>query len=139
SIRSSCRSCRSTSSSAGPLEPGGRPWHAADVGITERLARACSRHPRRTYAAWAGVLVLSLAAVALLLRGLTTNATVTGSPESTRAAKLIARSFPPDPRGFVSEIVVVRSDRYAATAPEFRAFVERLAREGLATGKIMGG
>jgi len=83
--------------------------------------------------------VLSFAAIALLLRGLTTDATVTGHPESTRAAQLIARSFPPDPRELVTDIVVVRSSRYTAAAPQFRSFVRDLAREGLATGKIMGG
>ena len=98
------------------------------MGITERLARACSRHPRRVYLAWAGVLVLSFAAVALLLRGLTTDATVTGHPESTRAARLIARTFPPDPRELVTDIVVVRSSRYTAGAPQFRSFVRRLPK-----------
>ena len=83
--------------------------------------------------------MLSFAAIALLLRGLTTDATVTGHPESTRAAQLIARSFPPDPRELVTDIVVVRSSRYTAAAPQFRSFVRDLAREGLATGKIMGG
>ena len=109
------------------------------MGITERLARACSRHPRRVYLAWAGVLVLSFAAIALLLRGLTTEATVTGHPESTRAAQLVGRTFPPDPRELVTDIVVVRSARYAATAPQFRSFVRELVREGLATGKIIDG
>jgi putative drug exporter of the RND superfamily len=85
------------------------------------------------------VLVLSLAAIALLLRGLTTDATVTGNPESKRAADLIGRNFAPDPRDLVSDIVVVRSDRYAANAPQFRAFVADLARKGEATGKITGG
>src|SRR5438067_8944250 len=109
------------------------------MGVTERLARACSRHPRRVYLAWAGVLVLSFAAIALLLRGLTTDARVTRHPESTRAAQLIARSFPPDPRELVTEIVVVRSRRYTAAAAQFRAFVRELASEGLATGKVIGG
>jgi uncharacterized membrane protein YdfJ with MMPL/SSD domain len=107
------------------------------MGVTERLARACSRHPRRVYLAWGGALVLSVAALALLLRGLTTEATVTGNPESTQAAKLIARSFPPDPRDLVTDIVVVRSERYTADQPRFRAFVADLARRGRATGKIM--
>ncbi|HEX6702264.1 MAG TPA: MMPL family transporter [Gaiellaceae bacterium] len=107
------------------------------VGLTERLARACSRHPRRVYLAWLGVLVLSLAAIALLLRGLTTEATVTGNPESTRASKLIARNFAPDPRELVTDIVVVRSDRYTADAPQFRAFVADVARRGRDTGKVM--
>ena len=67
------------------------------MGLTERIARACAAHPRRTFAAWAGVVVLSLAAVALLLNGLTTDAHVTNNPESVQAISLIDRSFPPDP------------------------------------------
>jgi uncharacterized membrane protein YdfJ with MMPL/SSD domain len=107
------------------------------MGITERIARACSRRPRRVYLAWGGVVLLSFAALALLLRGLTTDAHVTGNPESTRAAKLIGRNFPPDPSEFVTDIVVVRSERLTADARQFRAFVAELARRGRATGKVM--
>jgi uncharacterized membrane protein YdfJ with MMPL/SSD domain len=107
------------------------------MGITERIARACSRRPRRVYLAWGGVVLLSFAALALLLRGLTTDAHVTGNPESTRAAKLIGRNFPPEPSELVTDIVVVRSERFTADTPQFRSFVADLARRGRATGKVM--
>src|SRR5438105_8104021 len=108
------------------------------MGVTERLARACSRHPRRVYLAWTGVVVLAFAAIALLLRGLTTDAHVTGNPESTRAAKLIGQNFSPDPREEVTDIVDVRSDRFSAGSPQFRAFVADLVRRGHATGRVKG-
>jgi putative drug exporter of the RND superfamily len=108
------------------------------MGVTERLARACSRHPRRVYLAWTGVVVLAFAAIALLLRGLTTDAHVTGNPESTRAVKLISQHFPPDPREEVTDIVDVRSDRFTADSPQFRSFVADLVRRGRATDKIIG-
>jgi RND superfamily putative drug exporter len=107
------------------------------MGVTERLARACSRHPRRVYLAWAGVVVLAFAAIAILLQGLTTDAHVTGNPESTRAVKLISRTFPPDARDLVTDIVVVRSDRYLAGSPPFRSFVAELVARGQATGKVI--
>jgi RND superfamily putative drug exporter len=107
------------------------------MGVTERIARACSRRPRRVYLAWAGVVVLSFAAIAVLLRGLTTDATVTGHPESTRASRLIAHAFPRDASERVTDIAVVRSERFVAGAPQFRAFVGDLARRARATGKLM--
>src|SRR5205823_66261 len=57
----------------------------------------------------------------------------------TFGLQLVGRTFPPDPRELVTDIVVVRSARYAATAPQFRSFVRELVREGLATGKIIDG
>ena len=95
------------------------------MGITERLARACSRHPRRTFAAWGVVVLLAFAAIGSLLHGLTTDAHVTGSPESERAAALIEKSFPVDPRGQVTEVAVVSSSRFTVDQPQFRAFVAR--------------
>ena len=56
------------------------------MGVTERLARAASRHPWRTFGAWLGALVVALVLAALFLPGnLTTNGHVTGNPESKQA------------------------------------------------------
>jgi RND superfamily putative drug exporter len=64
--------------------------------VTERLARAASRRPWRTVAAWGVVLVLSVVAVALLLGGaLTSEGDITTEPESKRAEALLEESFPP--------------------------------------------
>ena len=64
--------------------------------LTGRLARASSRRPGRTLAAWGVVLVLSVAAIGGLLgSSLTTDAEMTNDPESYRAYDLIAEHFPP--------------------------------------------
>jgi hypothetical protein len=96
--------------------------------VTERLARACSAHPWRTIGAWLLAVVAAVAALALLLGELTTNGHPTNNPESQRAESAIGRAFPPQRQNAVSDIVVVRSDRYTVESPAFRTFVQ-LARE----------
>jgi len=105
-------------------------------GVTERLARVCSANPWRTIGAWLLGVVAAVAALALLLGELTTNGHPTNNPESQRAESAIGSAFPPQPQNAVSEIVVVRSDRYSVGSPEFRAFVQRVATEGRATGAV---
>jgi RND superfamily putative drug exporter len=105
--------------------------------MTERLARACSRHPWRTIGAWAVALVLALVCIVLLLPGnLTSNGGAAGNPEFRQAERIEFSAFPPDPRTDFTDIVLVRSGRYTVAQPQFRAFVARLAREGQATGKV---
>src|SRR5207245_1345156 len=109
------------------------------TGLTERLARAAAAHPARTLAAWGALVVAALALVATSLHGLTSNAHVTGKPESTKAADLLARAFPPTPAELarrVSDVIVVRSDRYPAASPEFRRFVSALVAHVRATIKV---
>lgn len=109
-------------------------------GITERLARACAARPRRVFVAWALAIVAALVLVATALHGLTSSGTVSGKPESARAADLIASAFPPSPaeaRREVSDVVVVSSSRYTTDAPLFRAFVSQLVAGGRATGKAL--
>ena len=103
--------------------------------MTEQLARACSRHPWRTVAAWLvlGILAVGFAATSLGGR-LTTNATTTRNPDSARAAHAIERAFPPTPRTSVTDLVVVRSGRYAVESPRFRSFIRQLLAEGRAAG-----
>ena len=105
--------------------------------MTERLARACSRHPWRTIGAWVVALVLAFACIALLLPGnLTSNGGAAGNPEFRQAERIEFSAFPPDPRTDFTDIVLVRSGRYTVDQPQFRAFVAGLAREGQATGKV---
>ena len=105
--------------------------------MTERLARACSRHPWRTIGAWIAALVLAFACIAALLPGhLTSEGGAAGNPEFRRAERIEFSSFPFNPRLNFSDIVLVRSDRYTVDQPAFRAFVARLGREGEATRKI---
>ena len=56
-------------------------------GITERLARACAAHPRRTFVAWGVAVVVAIVLVATSLHGLTSNGTSSAAPESTKAAE----------------------------------------------------
>src|ERR687887_1607130 len=106
------------------------------MGLTERLARSSSRHPRRTFAAWIGAIVIALAlTIAFLPGNLTTNGHVTGNPESKQAEDLFAHRFPPDKNG-VDELIVVRSPSRTVSDPAFRSFVGRLDAEGKATGVV---
>jgi putative drug exporter of the RND superfamily len=106
-------------------------------GVTERLARVSARHPRRTLALW-GVLALgSLVLVATSLTGLTTDANVTGHPESERAADLLSRAFPPTPAELarqVSDVIVVSSANATTDESAFRRTVSRLVGEARSAG-----
>jgi uncharacterized membrane protein YdfJ with MMPL/SSD domain len=105
------------------------------VGVTERLARASSRHPWRTMLGWLGAIVLALVLAATLLPGnLTTNGHVTGTPESKRAEDLFNRL--PQDRNGVDELIVIRSATLTVRDPGFRSFVARLDAQGKATGVV---
>jgi putative drug exporter of the RND superfamily len=106
--------------------------------VTERLARLCSVHPWRTIGAWLLAVVASGAALALLLGDLTTDGHPTNNPESQRAASAVRAAFPSQPGNAVTDIVIVRSDRYAVGSPSFQAFVQRLAAQGRETGAVAG-
>ena len=106
---------------------------------TTSLARACSRHAGRTLAAWGVILVGSIAALAFVLTGFTTEAAGTNDPEYLRAEDRLLAAFPPNPERAVSDLVVVRSDRLTVDDSRFRSFVARLAAEGRQTGAVLGG
>jgi uncharacterized membrane protein YdfJ with MMPL/SSD domain len=106
-------------------------------GITERLARVSAAHPRRTLAIWAVAVLAALTLVATALHGLTTSAIVAGKPDSARAADLYDRGFPtPASRRAVSDVVVVRSDRYTVADPAYRSYVSRLVAAIRKTGGV---
>jgi RND superfamily putative drug exporter len=106
------------------------------MGVTERLGRTSSRHPRRVILCWVGAIVVALGLSAALLPGnLTTNGHVTGSPESTRAERLFFERFPPDKNG-VDELIVVRSATLNVRQPTFRQFSARLLAQARATGAV---
>ena len=107
------------------------------MGLTERIARACAAHPGRTFAAWGVVLVASIAAIVTLMTGLTTDAVVTGNPESAQADRLFAGAFPPDPKRFVTDVIVVRSTSSTVDSPEFRRVVDNLEREARNSGALI--
>jgi uncharacterized membrane protein YdfJ with MMPL/SSD domain len=104
--------------------------------MTERLARAASRHPWRTIACWGAALVAAGAAIVLAMGDLTTEGHPTNNPQSARAEQAIEGAFPPDPSRFVTDLVVVRSDRFRVDSPSFEQFVRRLIGAGRATGAV---
>ena len=104
--------------------------------MTERLARASSRHPWRTILAWVGAIVLALVLAATLLPGnLTTNGHVTGNPQSKQAENLFQQRFPPD-KNAVDELIVVRSATHTVNDPAFTSFLTRLRSKAAATGVV---
>ena len=112
------------------------------MGITERLARASARRPKRTLALWGLAVVVSFVLVGTALGGLSTEGYVSGHPESVRADALMARAFPPTPaqlRSRVSDVIVVHSDRYTVAQPQFRALVSRLVKGSLAVNGVTNG
>jgi uncharacterized membrane protein YdfJ with MMPL/SSD domain len=90
-------------------------------------------------AAWGVAIVAALVLAATSLHGLTTTATVTGNPESARAAAAIAAAFPPsvaDAGRQSSDVVVVTSDDYRAGGVQFDTFVAQLAGRLRATATV---
>ena len=98
---------------------------------TRALAAASARHPWRTIGAWIGAFVTTTALIGVLLGGsLTTEGAPTNNPESTRAHDALMRAFRPEAGTLVTDIVIVRSERYTVDAPEFEAFVGGLVADG---------
>ena len=106
------------------------------MSLTERIARACARHPMRTFAAWALALVVSALCLMFVLTGLTTEPSLTNDPESVRADEAMMQAFPPDPDRIVTDFVVVRSEQLTVDDDEFRAFVERLTTDVRESGAV---
>jgi putative drug exporter of the RND superfamily len=104
--------------------------------VTARLARACSLRPWRTIGAWLVGVVAAGAALALLLGELTTDGHPTNNPDSQRAASAVANAFPPRPGSNVTDIVIVRSERYTVDSQPFQTFVRQLAAQGHRTGAV---
>jgi uncharacterized membrane protein YdfJ with MMPL/SSD domain len=96
--------------------------------MTERLARASSRHPGRVIAVWIAVVLVAFGLIATLLEGaLSTEAEVTGVTESQRAEELQFERFRPtraEAERFITEVVIVRGaslERAPSLAEELRA------------------
>jgi len=94
---------------------------------TQALASASARHPWRTLGAWGVASLLALTAVGSLLAGsLTTEGKPTNNPESLRAKDVREKAFAPVGGAVATDLVLVRSNRYAPDTPQFQAFVRRL-------------
>jgi RND superfamily putative drug exporter len=104
---------------------------------TSSLALASARHPWRTIAAWVVTAVIAVVALGALLGGsLTTEGNPTNNPESLRALDAKEQAFPAS----VTDLVVIRSERYTTGAPAFQALVKDLtadvrAVEGVASAR----
>ena len=101
------------------------------------LAQAAVRHPRRTVAIWAALLVASLGVVGTLLSSATTtNVGFTTTPESARAAALITHRI--GMQNADTEMVVVSAVHGTVTTPAARAEIERLTVQltGLGSGVV---
>src|SRR4029450_6835347 len=122
--------------SSSAMAPGRSVDHGRDFGgramsfSTTSLARACSRHPGRTLAAWGVVLVGSIAALMFALTGFTTEATATNNPESERADERVTAAFPPDPQQAVSDVVIVLSTSLTVEEGGFRTLVDGVGKVG---------
>jgi putative drug exporter of the RND superfamily len=91
----------------------------------EALAGAASRHPWRTLAVWAVlILAAALATSAFLADALTTQANFTSRPESVRARDLVEQRLRGPERD--TELVIVRSASRTVDDPAFRARVAEL-------------
>jgi len=104
--------------------------------MTERLARHAALHPKRMLAIWGGIVVLSIAAIALLLpSALTTDATVTNDPESQQGYDAIFERLPPTGDS-VNEVVLFSAPGVDVTSdPGVRQEVELVAAALEQTGK----
>jgi uncharacterized membrane protein YdfJ with MMPL/SSD domain len=102
--------------------------------MTERLARASSRRPWLTIAAWIVGVVLAMGIVATLLGDvLTSDAEVTSQTDSKRADQLLFERFRPTQADFdrdISEVVVVRATRGAVEDARVNQLAEDLRAAG---------
>ena len=96
--------------------------------MTERLARASSRHPWLVITGWIVAVVVAFGLIATLLEGaLSTEAEVTGVTESQRAEELQFERFRPtraEAERSITEVIVVRGaspERASSLAQELRA------------------
>jgi putative drug exporter of the RND superfamily len=97
---------------------------------TRTLASMSARRPWRVVGSWIAITCLAVVAIGALLGGsLTTEGKPTNNPESERALDALDRAFPPDRRTTVTDIVVVRSERYTVDSPQFESFVQRIATD----------
>ena len=107
------------------------------MGVTERLARASSRHPWRVLLGWLAAIVLALGlAVTLLPGNLTTNGHVTGNPESAQAERIFYRALPARPPRRRRADRRPLGDQDALLIPPSGASPRRLVARAKATGVV---
>jgi len=85
---------------------------------------------------WGLALVGALAALMLAMGRMTSEGNVTGNPESLQASRLAMKAFPSTQRHPVSDIIVVRSERFVVGDPPFRALVRQIEVAARRTGVV---
>ena len=104
--------------------------------MTERLARACAAHPRRTLALWGVAVIAALALVGTSLHGLSTQARVVGNPQSVAAENAIEKAFPQVAAQTTGDVVLLSSTRYSVTSPQFKTASLALTAALKETGEV---
>jgi putative drug exporter of the RND superfamily len=99
--------------------------------MSERAARASSRHPWHVVLVWLALIVAAVVLIGTLLgSALVSEFEITSDTESKHAEKLLAAGFPPPPNERpVSEVVVVRADGASVDDAGFERRVRQLADE----------
>jgi putative drug exporter of the RND superfamily len=93
--------------------------------MTQRLALAAARHPKRTVAAWLVAVVVSIGLVgAFLGDSLSGEARQLNNPESEQAYQLIGERVPPEPGEFTTDVVLIRSGSVETRDAPFQAKVD---------------
>src|SRR5687768_7530757 len=95
---------------------------AAKASLTQRLAHISALHPWRIVAAWGLILAASIVAIgALIGSAFTSDASLTTTPDSTRAEQVLADNFSQGDR--IDDAVVIYAAQLTSDDPEFRTFV----------------
>ena len=99
-------------------------------GITERLAVASARRPKRTLAIWGLVILVALVLITTSLKGLTSNAYVVGGTQSKTAEALYSQVIGSQAAGRTpTDVIVVSSTSATVADASFRSYVDRLIAE----------
>ncbi|MCU1491991.1 MAG: hypothetical protein JWM85_3396 [Acidimicrobiaceae bacterium] len=99
-------------------------------GLTERLAVASARRPKRTIAIWGLVILVALVLVTTSLKGLTSNAYVVGGTPSKTAEALYSQVIGSQAAGRTpTDVIVVSSASATVADASFRSYVARLIAE----------
>jgi uncharacterized membrane protein YdfJ with MMPL/SSD domain len=123
-----------TTLEAPPIEQGNTPAASSRAtkppGLTERLAVASARRPKRTLAIWGLVIVVALVLITTSLKGLTSNAYVVGGTQSKTAEALYSQVIGAQAAGRTpTDVIVVSSASSTVADPSFRSYVGRLIAE----------
>ena len=112
-----------------------RPGVVSVGGMTEKLARACSRRPWLVVGLWLVLIVSAFMVVATLL-AFEGETEITRTTESKEADRVLAEGFPREVASgeAISEVVVVRAEDGKVEAAATRARVVTLAAELRAAG-----